>query len=238
MKKIFLSILAVFLVITVAYAVTVPVFKDGTKTDTVPASEKIAVYAPGTAKLYYKVGYPNFPGTYKLLATVTGKEYVSSAFSTATEIKIEADARGAFYDIDSTPDVLIPGPSVYMISQGSPSADTTNDTLTVQELLSGIITYTGTSGANATLTLPLGTSMDASSDAVFGIDQSFDWHVINLSTTATNSCTITANTGHTLVGVGEVIASDASGDGEVGGPSATFRSRKTAANTWITYRIN
>jgi hypothetical protein len=236
MKKILLSILAIFLVITAAYAATITVYPNGTKIDTVPASEKIAVYAPGTAKIYYKVGYPNIPSSYKLLATVTGREYVSDAFTSATTVKIEADAQGALYDIDTIPNVMIPGPSVYLVSQGAPTADTTTDTLIVQELLSGIVTYTGTSGSNATLTLPLGTSMDASSDAVFGLNQSFYWHVINLSTTATNTCTITANTGHTLVGVGKVVASDATGD--VAGPSAGFLTRKTAANTFITYRVN
>jgi hypothetical protein len=57
------------------------------------------------------------------------------------------------------------------------------------------------------------------------VDEAFDWYVIN--TGATNAFTVAAGTGHTLVGSGTVALSS----------SGAFRTRKTAANTFVTYRI-
>jgi len=53
---------------------------------------------------------------------------------------------------------------------------------------------------------------------------SFDWSVIKVGA---NAFTVTAAAGHTLVG-GAVVATARSG---------MFRTVKTAANTFITYRI-
>jgi len=59
-------------------------------------------------------------------------------------------------------------------------------------------------------------------------NQSFEWSVINLATAASGfDITVTANTGHTVVGR-MVVTGETSG---------RFLTRKTAANTFITYRI-
>lgn len=56
------------------------------------------------------------------------------------------------------------------------------------------------------------------------VGDSIDWAVIN---TGPNTFTVTADTDHTLVGAGAVATAT----------SGLFRTRKTAANTFVTYRI-
>lgn len=94
-------------------------------------------------------------------------------------------------------------------------------TLTIAELLAGIIQYTG--GA-AALTLPTGTLMDAGVLAGLAVDRAFEFVVVN---TGTGIATITTAAGLTLVGV-MTVANAA---------SARFRVRKTAANTFTVYRV-
>jgi hypothetical protein len=71
-------------------------------------------------------------------------------------------------------------------------------------------------------TLDTGTVMDAA--GTFAVDDSFDWAIIN---TGGNTLTVTASTGHTIVGTATVVTV----------VSARFRTRKTAANTFVTYRL-
>jgi hypothetical protein len=60
----------------------------------------------------------------------------------------------------------------------------------------------------------------------YDIGESFDWSAIN--TGGANAFTVTAAaSGHTVVGAGAVAAST----------SGVFRTRKTAASTFVTYRI-
>jgi hypothetical protein len=95
-------------------------------------------------------------------------------------------------------------------------------TLTIAELLTGIVQYTG---ALATLTLPTGTLIEGGVPATFPVDMSFDVSFIN---TGSGIATLGTATGLTLVGSMDV-ASTASG---------LFRFRKTAANTYTVYRIS
>lgn len=84
---------------------------------------------------------------------------------------------------------------------------------------------TGTPTANITLTMPTGTDLDAAFQEL-QTNQGFQWSTINLAA-ATFTITIVASTGHTLVG-NMVVAANT---------SARFLSRKTSANTFVTYRI-
>jgi hypothetical protein len=95
-------------------------------------------------------------------------------------------------------------------------------TLTIAELLTGIIQYTG---ALATLTMPTGTDIEGGVPATFPTDMSFNFSVIN---TGAGVVTLGTATGLTLVG-GMTVALAASG---------LFRVRKTALNTYTVYRIS
>ena len=107
----------------------------------------------------------------------------------------------------------------------APTNSNATATATAASLLDGI--RTGTPTADIDLQVPTGTNMDAAFQDL-QTNQSFEWSVINLATAASGfDITVTANTGHTLVGR-MVVTGETSG---------RFLSRKTAANTFITYRI-
>lgn len=110
---------------------------------------------------------------------------------------------------------------INMVTQVAPTAKAAAATLTAAELATGIITFNGTAGA---LTVPLGTDLDAAFPSM-KVDSCFDFSIIN--TDAADAATVTANTGCTLVGVAAVAAVT----------SCTWRVRKTAAATYVFYRI-
>lgn len=105
--------------------------------------------------------------------------------------------------------------------QGAPGTLNATGTLTKALIEGGIVT--STTAAGVTATLDTGAVMDTGSD--LGVGDSFDWSAIN---TGANAFTVTAAaSGHTVVGAGAVAA----------GTSGLFRTRKTAAETFVTYRI-
>jgi hypothetical protein len=105
----------------------------------------------------------------------------------------------------------------------SPVNSNVTATATASSLLDGL--RTGTPTANINLTLPTGTDMDAAFQEL-QTNQSFEWSVINLAA-ATHVITVVANTAHTVVGNMGVAAAS----------SGRFLTRKSAANTFITYRL-
>ena len=107
-------------------------------------------------------------------------------------------------------------------TQGAPSTLNATGALTPALVGAGIVT--STTGAGVTATLSVGTDFTTAFGADIAIGEAFDWHVIN---TGGNTFTVTQNTDHTVVGAGAVATAT----------SAQFRTRRTAATTWITYRI-
>lgn len=119
--------------------------------------------------------------------------------------------------------------------QGAPTAKTVANTMTAAELMTGIIAAVPTAtGATAAYTLPTGALLDAA--ASFAVNDSFDWVLINSALAAADTITVTAATGHTIVG-NAVVQSLHASTGAIYGYSAQFRTRKTAADTFVTYRI-
>jgi len=118
--------------------------------------------------------------------------------------------------------------------QGAPSNKTATSTITAAELLSRIVTKTGTPGFTQALTLPTGTLLDAALPATFVKDDAFEYAIINLSAAETDTVTMTAGADHSIVGVALVESSHE--DAETIS-SAIFRCRKTTTNTFISYRI-
>ena len=108
---------------------------------------------------------------------------------------------------------------------------TTAVTLTIAELLTGRITGTHAAGADQAYTLPLGTDCEAA--RTWATNEEFEWDFVNLSgTPATNTITITANTGHTIFGeAGHAVV----GSATLGLNSRRCRTRRTGANTFVTY---
>lgn len=106
------------------------------------------------------------------------------------------------------------------VLQPTPNAVDVTATLTAAQLLGGIIT---SAAAAVSGTLPTGTLLDAAAGLEIG--EAFDWNVIKVGA---NSFTILVGADHTIIGSAVVATAT----------SAWFRSRKTAANTFVTYRMS
>ena len=197
------------------------IFAQGTATVAVPAGEKIAVQAFSTASVFQEVGFPNFPEANDLLTTVDNTTYVSGAFTNATNVIIQAGASGAYYSVGVSPDISNNG---NWQPQGAPAniADGGSMAATAANVLTGIITATPTSARD--IQLPTGANLDLATE--WAIGDSFDFSVITLAAFA---LTLTVNTDVTIVGSAATAATS--------GASARFRCRKTAANTFVVYRI-
>ena len=194
------------------------IYPNGQATITVPSTESVAIYSKGTAKVYKLNGYPNVPSTKDLVGTVTNGQTVFGAYASGATIIVEAGASGVEYEVGAAPIVQ----SLYDFQvQPDPVAVNATGAVSATAMLGGIVT--STTAAAVAGTIPTGTVMDAASE--FAINDSFDWCVIN--TGGANAFTVTAATGHTIVGAAAVANST----------SGRFRTRKTAANTFVTYRI-
>jgi hypothetical protein len=124
--------------------------------------------------------------------------------------------------------------SYAIMPQGNPDAETTGAvTIHIADMLTGIVS--GAPSAARAYTLDTGSNCDAG--MTISSNESFDWVLINLATTAAYIITLTAAAGHTIVGNPLIAAQSATTGGLWGTASAIFRTRKTAANTFITYRI-
>jgi hypothetical protein len=110
----------------------------------------------------------------------------------------------------------------FVYNQADPVYKTANATLTIAELKNGIIINTTT--ANVVLTLPTGANCDGGFSSPYN-NMAFEWSAI--PTNGYGSITIASNTGHTIVGDSAVYQSRAT----------RFVTRRTGANTWVTYRI-
>jgi len=193
------------------------IYPQGTAEITIPATESIAVYTKGTAKVYRVVGYPNFPETKTLLGSVTAGQTVFGAYASGATIVVEAGAAAVEYAVGVDP---VTDAVLINRVQGTPGVLNATGALTAAMMLSGIVT--STTAAAVAGTVPTGTVLDSA--GAFAIGDSFDWSVI---ATGANAFTVTAADGHTLVGTAAVATVT----------SGRFRTRKTAANTFVTYRL-
>ena len=110
---------------------------------------------------------------------------------------------------------------VDIYTQGAPVAKTAAATLTAAELTNGIVTYTG---AAVNLTLPTVADLEVLVSSA-KVNSSFDFSIINIG--GTNTATVVAGTGWTLVGVVTVLAL----------VSSSWRAVKTGDGTWSAYRL-
>lgn len=192
---------------------------------TLAAGDALAVYSLGSFFVYQKGTYNNVPDQLSLL-TDTGPisagsagSYVSSTFASGAVLVIEAyGGREVRYETGAS--AAVKNPRLAAPVQPTPGVLNATGTLTAAMLLSGIVT--STSGAAVAATLDTGAIMEAASD--WGADDSITWSVIN---TGGNTFTVTASAGHTIVGVAAVVTVT----------SALFRTRRSAASTFITYRL-
>lgn len=133
----------------------------------------------------------------------------------------------AFVCVDSTKGAAIwaaDGQGSGLSTQGAPASQDTAATLTAAQLLAGIITTAPAGAVN--LQLPTGSALDTALPAA-GVNSSFDFSIINNAGGA-NTATLTVNTGSTIVGAA----------GTAQNVSSRWRARRTAAATWVFYRLS
>ena len=106
--------------------------------------------------------------------------------------------------------------------QPAPAAVNATATLTIANLKAGIIT--STSALATDMTLPTGTDTQAGFSGTYD-NFTFEWSVIN---TGPSLVRVLAGTAHTVVGSGSVAT----------GTSGRFASRRTGANTFVSYRLS
>lgn len=193
------------------------VYPNGTVKVTIPAAESIAVFTQDVAQVFRNLGYPNFPPSSDLVGTVNNTQTVFGAYASGAEIVINAGAAPVFYEVGTGPVVQS---ALNPLRHSAPVALNATGALTAAAMLSGIVT--STTAAAVAGTVPTGAVLDLASE--FAIGDWFDWSVI---ATGANAFTVTAATGHTVVGTAAVATAT----------SGRFRTRKTAADTFITYRI-
>lgn len=188
----------------------------GTATINVAAAGKVGAYSLGQYDVNQIVGFPNEPPALSNLFNGTGVS-LSAAFTLAGQAVINAGA---------SPVLVTTGTAAIIFEritnfQATPGTLNATGPLTAALILTGIVT--STTAAAVVATLDTGTVMDAS--LTMAIGDSFDWSAI---ATGANSFTVTAAAGHTIVGVA-VVATVTSG---------RFRTTKTAANTFVTFRLS
>lgn len=195
------------------------IYKFGQATFVVPAGESVAVYAPNGATVYQLGQYPNQPPVENQIGVLTaGQQSVFGPFTAGAILRIDNTAGTALYAVGVAPVIQELRASQY---QGDPVAVNTTGAVSAAAIQGGIVT--STTAAAVAGTVPTGTVMDAAVQMAVG--ESVDWSVIN---TGPNTFTVTAATDHTLVGTAAVATVT----------SGLFRTRKTAANTFITYRLS
>jgi hypothetical protein len=97
--------------------------------------------------------------------------------------------------------------------------------MTAAQLANGLFVFDGAAG---NLTLPTVALVEADISSASKINAAFDFIVINIDSSGSESVTLAAGTGWTLVGVAAVAVNT----------SAQFRARKTGDGTWTAYRIS
>jgi hypothetical protein len=195
------------------------IYNQGTATVLVPASGSVAVYSRDGATVRQLTVTPNQPPSYGILGfALPGVSATFGPFTNATTVEINGNAGESYYSVGTAPAI-----SDIQAAQFQPTPVALNATgaLTAAAILGGIVT--STTGAAVAGTLPTGTVLDAASTLAVG--DSFDWSVI---ATGANAFTVTAAGSHTIVGTA-VVATVTSG---------LFRTVKTAAATFVTYRMS
>lgn len=195
------------------------IYTQGTAVVPVPAGSSVAVYTRDTATIKQLVVTPNQPPSYGIIGiSLPGVQLTVGPFTNATTLEINGSAGETYYSVGTAPAITeLQAAQV----QATPVALNATGPLTSAGILGGIVT--STTGAAVTATLPTGAVLDAASTLAIG--DSFDWSVI---ATGANALTVTAAANHTIVGTA-VVATVTSG---------LFRTVKTAAGTFVTYRLS
>lgn len=189
----------------------------------VPASGIITAFSRGAFQINQSVTNVNVPSTFTLLtnqAAGAAAPFTSSAFASGATVRIEASGgKEVSYDVGLAPATKL-GRAITHQGVVVTAVNVGPATLTLPQMTGGVIT--STTAAAVVLNLPAATVIDAASS--WQIGEGLLWHVI---ATGANPATVTAAASHTVVGTGAVATLT----------SGNFLTVKTAAATYITYRV-
>jgi hypothetical protein len=161
-------------------------------------------------------------GTGATIAAATKAINIGTAgvSTSVTTVSIGSAVAGALGSTTiNTPQLITGSADIYQKSL-APTNFAAAGTILAADIRNGIITY---SGAAAALTVPTGTLLDAAL-VNMPVNTSIKFSVIN---TGTGAATMTAAAGVTIVGAAAIA----------NGVSAMWEARKTAAATYVFYRI-
>ena len=132
---------------------------------------------------------------------------------------------------------IIRNAGIVMTTQPTPGTGTVAATLTAAQIVGGILVLThAASGANVNMALPAGSVLTAGLPTSLADDDAFDLVIINTgTTTAADTYTLTAGSQFTIVGLPLI---QPAATAVFGCAAATFRIRRTAADTFVAYRIS
>lgn len=192
----------------------------GTVNVTVPSGEAVAVFSQGKALVERLVGAPNYPTMSTVVGSVSNGQLVTSNFTPGTTIVITAvGGLPVLYEVGVAP--VVKQQRLLSPVQVAPGALNATGALTPALVLTGLVT--SSTAAGVTATLDVGATFEAASD--WDANDTIQWSVVN---TGPNTFTVTSpDASHTVVGAGAVAT----------GTSGSFRTRRSAASTFTTYRI-
>lgn len=184
----------------------------------VPNGARIAVFSLAPYSVSLITRPTDLNGTEVLLFNGAGV-YTSPTYANGATIAINGGGDSdLFYSVGTAATVV----DTLLTIQPTPGVLNATGTLTSALIQSGIVT--STTAAAVTATLDTGAVMELSGS--FAVNDCFFWSVIN---TGPNAFTVTqAASGHTVVGAGAVAT----------GTSGRFMTRKTAVDTFVTYRLS
>lgn len=195
------------------------IYNQGTATVTIPAGGSLTVVTRDSATVRQLVVTPNQPPSFGVIGTALNNiPLLLGPFTNATQVEIAGSAGDTFYSFGVSPALAEILAAQY---QATPAAVNVTGAVSAAAIFGGIVT--STTAAAVAGTIPTGAVMDAASN--LAINDSFDWSVIN---TGANTFTVTAAANHTIVGTATVATVT----------SGLFRTVKTAAGTFITYRLS
>ncbi len=184
------------------------------------SSERIAISSGQSITIFSQadvVVSQDVSGVITVLGTVTSSQQMFGPFASARSIILDSGAGAVMYAVGVSPILReLIGNKI----QREPVAINAAGAIPASALANGLISSNSLLGI--TCTLPTGTLTEAMSD--FRMDDSFDWSVMAVGLFG---FTVGASAGHTIVGAATVGS----------GSSGEFRTRKTALNTFVTYRI-
>jgi hypothetical protein len=195
----------------------------------VNAGDRIATYSRESIKVWQIVGAPNQAEKLDLLQEVAADtEYRSAEYANGATLMIEGGQAESLYTLGVGAVIL---ENIGRRAQPTPTAMTVTANITPAGLLSGMIIGTHAAGATQTYTLPAGATLDAAFEMDIG--ESVDWSIINTSAAAADTITVAqAGADHTIVGAAVIVSANSAPDN-----TGMYRTRKTAADTFVTYRL-